>query len=408
MKLLDMMRVAWRNIGSNKLRTLLTMLGVIIGVAAVIIMIAISAGTEATIADQINSLGADLIFITPNMQTGGARFTGEGGLVYPDAQAIADQVSGVKGVSVEQSTNQAVKVGTKTAEGVTVLGTTVDFPSVRLSPVSVGRFFTETELEKKLLVTVLGYKVAQDFFANSDPVGEKVSVGTVKFTVIGVMAKRGLVGGVDFDSRIYVPITVIFDKFIVNRQQQTRGYDVRTIYVQAEDKDKITQVIEQIQLVLARRKGVTVSNLPVTVRTQQDIISAQESTTETFRTLLGWVAGVSLLVGGIGIMNIMLVSVTERTREIGIRVSIGATPNDVRGQFLTEAMILSLLGGVIGVLTGVGGSYLFGALGGMRTVVMPASIMLAFTSAAIVGIIFGFVPANRAANLDPIEALRHE
>jgi putative ABC transport system permease protein len=186
------------------------------------------------------------------------------------------------------------------------------------------------------------------------------------------------------------------------------GNSVRTIYVQAASQDAIASVITQLELLLARRHNVSLESADFVVQTQQDIIDTQASTTAAFRSLLSWVAAVSLLVGGIGIMNIMLVSVTERTREIGIRQSVGATPSDVRAQFLTEALMLSLVGGLLGVLVGVGGSWLFGELGSMRTVVVPYSISLAFASAAAVGIFFGFYPASKAAQLDPIEALRHE
>jgi putative ABC transport system permease protein len=186
------------------------------------------------------------------------------------------------------------------------------------------------------------------------------------------------------------------------------GDRVRLIYVEVEDQENLDDIILQIQLLLAKRHDLPLEEADFTVTTQQDIIGTQEATTAAFRSLLGWVAGVSLIVGGIGIMNIMLVSVTERTREIGIRQSIGATPNDIRWQFLTEALLLSLVGGLIGVVFGVGGAWIFGSVSGMRTVVVTESIILAFSSAAIVGAFFGFYPANKAAELDPIEALRHE
>ena len=186
------------------------------------------------------------------------------------------------------------------------------------------------------------------------------------------------------------------------------GDSVREITVELQDDADLDHVVNQITLLLARRHDVSVDEADFTVRTQQDIIQTQESTTAAFRSLLAWVAGVSLIVGGIGIMNIMLVSVTERTREIGIRQSVGATPNDIRLQFLSEALLLSMVGGLIGVIAGVAGAVLFGAVGGMRTVIVPSCILLAFSSAAAVGVFFGFYPANKAAQLDPIEALRHE
>jgi putative ABC transport system permease protein len=241
-----------------------------------------------------------------------------------------------------------------------------------------------------------------------DPIGNKVLVGNVTLSVVGVLAEKGVVGNTDYDARLYTPITVVFQRFTPSQFSRVIGDRVNSIVVQVENQDQIDNVIFQIQLLLAKRHDTTLDELPFTVRTQQDIITTQESTTAAFRSLLAWVAAVSLVVGGIGIMNIMFVSVTERTREIGIRQAVGATPNDIRMQFLTEALMLSLVGGLMGVVTGVGGSWIFDALGDMRTVVVPSSILLAFISAAGVGIFFGYYPANKAAQLDPIEALHYE
>jgi len=409
MRTSEVLRVAWEGISANKLRSLLTMLGIIIGVAAVIIMMAVSAGTEATIAEQINSLGANLIFVLPNFtRTGPGQMRTGTGLVYSDAEAIAKQISSVVGVSVEQASSQPVRYGNVTIDGVTVLGTTPDFPSVRDVRVANGRFFNERELERKTKVAVLGSSLAEELFGEADPIGQKIVVNNVKLTVIGVMAPKGTVAGIDWDARLYTPITLVFERFLPSRLARIIGDRVRAIYAQAESQEAIDDAILQIQLLLARRHGVTLDEADFVVQTQNDIIETQESTTKAFRSLLAWVAGVSLIVGGIGIMNIMLVSVTERTREIGIRQAIGATPGDIRWQFLAEAVMLSLVGGLIGVAAGLGGSWLFGQLGGMRTVVVPYSIGLAFCSAATIGIFFGYYPANKASQLDPIEALRHE
>ncbi len=397
----EILNVAWEGITANKVRSLLTMLGIIIGVAAVIIMIAISAGTEATIAEQINSLGANLIIVTPKRGTPGASRT----LLFSDAEAIAEEVHGITGVAAEQNTTTLIVKSSEAAFETTATGTTADFPDVRDVPVGDGRFFTQQELDRTAKVAVLGYGIAIDLFGEQDPIGQTVTIGTTKFTVIGVMAEKGLVADVDYDGRIYIPITVVFQKFAPS---QMAGDRVRTIYAQAESQETMDSAILQIESLLARRHDVELDSPDFTVQTQQDIISTQEATTAAFRSLLAWVAGVSLIVGGIGIMNIMLVSVTERTREIGIRQSVGATPNDIRWQFLTEALMLSLVGGLIGVVAGVGGSWIFGASGDMRTVIVPTSILLAFGSAAIVGVFFGYFPANKAAQLDPIEALRHE
>ncbi len=412
MNLGEVIRIAMKSIASNKMRSVLTMLGVIIGVAAVIIMVSVSAGTEASIADQINSLGANLVFISPYFSSASmsamARPSSNIGLTLEDAQAIASGVKGIVGVSVENSTTQTVKANDVVLDDITVLGTTKDFPSVREASVADGRFFTTDEMDNNAKVVVLGSSIAEELFGDEDPVGRKVLIGTIRFTVIGVMDKKGIVGNTDYDSRVYVPITVITKYFASNPFERMRGNSVRTIYAQVAEGADMDAVILQIYILFANRHETTLSEPDVTVSTQQDIINTQSATTESFRNLLGWVAGVSLLVGGIGIMNIMLVSVTERTREIGIRQSMGATPNDIRMQFLAEALILSLIGGLIGVLAGIGGSWVFGETGGMRTVIVPGSLLLAFTSAAVVGIFFGFIPANQAAKLDPIVALRHE
>ncbi len=415
MKAAEITQIAWEGLSRNKLRSLLTMLGVIIGVAAVIIMIAISAGTEAEIAERIETLGTNLLFVSPSLdlsRTGpGGRQPGFPGsanfLTFDDMEAIG-KLEGVSGVTTERNTAQLVKFGTTAIDGVSMIGTTPDYPLVRGLEVGEGRFINQNDLERKNKVAVLGYSLAQDLFGDHDPIGQKIIVGNTKLTVVGVMAEKGVVGNTDFDSRLYAPITLVFEKFTPAMFGRVMGNQVNSITVKVEDKTKMEEVISRIQILLAKRHDSTLEDLPYTVRTQQDIIETQEATTEAFRSLLAWVAAVSLVVGGIGIMNIMLVSVTERTREIGIRQAVGATPAAIRWQFLAEALMLSLVGGLIGVIIGVGGSWLFERLGDMRTVVVPNSILLAFTSAAAVGIFFGFYPANKAAQLDPIEALRHE
>ncbi len=405
----EVLRLAWKAIITNPLRSLLTMLGIIIGVAAVIVMISISAGTEAAIEAEITGLGSNLVYVQAAFGRGGPGQQGSsGGLVFDDATAIADEVSGVAGVVVEQGSSETVKAGSVALDAVEVLGSTPDFPSVRDMEIEQGRYFNEPEVDRKQKVAVLGATLAEELFGETDPIGQVVTVGTTKLTVIGVFAERGLVGEVDFDSRLYTPITVVFQHFTPSQFARFVGDRVRMVTVELEDQEAMDNVILQINLLLARRHDVSLEEADFTVTTQQDIISTQEATTAAFRSLLAWVAGVSLIVGGIGIMNIMLVSVTERTREVGIRQAVGAAPNDIRWQFLTEALLLSLVGGLLGVLVGVGGSYAFGEFGDMPTVVVPSSIMLAFISSAVVGIFFGYYPANKAAQLDPIEALRYE
>jgi putative ABC transport system permease protein len=409
MKPSEFLRVAWTSINSNKMRSLLTMLGVIIGVAAVIVMVSISAGTEASIEEQITSLGSNLIFVQSSFTRGGpGQGPISGGLIYDDAFAIVEEISGVSAMVVEQSSSETVKVGNVTLEDVTIFGSTADFPSVRDMTLDQGRYFNQTEVDRNQKITILGSSLAEELFGDQNPIGQTLTVGNTKFTVIGVFEEKGLVSGQDFDSYLYLPITVVFQKFTPSQFARIIGDRVRLIYVELEEDADVDDVILQIQLLLSKRHELPLEEADFTVTTQQDIIETQEATTSAFRNLLAWVAGVSLIVGGIGIMNIMLVSVTERTREIGIRQSIGATPNDIRWQFLTEALLLSLVGGLIGVFVGIGGSIGFGALSEMQTVILPTSIVLAFGSAAVVGAFFGFYPANKASQLDPIEALRHE
>jgi putative ABC transport system permease protein len=416
MKPIKVIKIAWLAILKNKIRSLLTMLGIIIGVAAVIIMIGISAGTEKSIQEAITGLGSNLIYIQSSMtRMGPGQESSTTGLVYEDAFAIADQINGVAGVVVEQSSSETVKAGDVSLDSVTIMGTTADFPSVRDMEISSGRYFTQDEIDRTTTIAVLGSSLAEELFGDQDPYGQTVTVGdSVRLTVVGVFEEKGMVGEVDYDSRLYTPITIVLEKLAPSQFARFMGDGVRLIYVEVdesvgEDGDRtLDDVIYQISLLLAKRHDVTLEEADSTITTQQDIISTQEATTAAFRSLLGWVAGVSLIVGGIGIMNIMLVSVTERTREIGIRQSVGATPNDIRWQFLTEALLLSLIGGLIGVVVGIVGAWIFGRASGMRTVIVASSVLLAFGSAAAVGIFFGFYPANQAAQLDPIEALRYE
>jgi len=407
----EIISVSWKSIVSNKSRALLTMLGVIIGVAAVIIMMAVSAGTEATISESINGLGSNLVFISGANQRGGPGEQSTNrqatGLIYSDMAALQSQVSGIAGISVEQQASVTAKYGDNTLTSITIVGTTSDYPTVRGVTVANGRFFTAAEVDDVQKVAILGSTIATELFGTSDPLGQTITVNNVKLIVIGVLAEKSS-ASTNFDAQIYTPIKIVFQKFTPSMFARFMGDKIRTLFVSVDANANMTDVVAQITTVLLKRHNVTADSPDFTITTQNDIISTRESTTSSFRSLLAWVAGISLVVGGIGIMNIMLVSVTERTREIGLRQAVGATPGDIQVQFLTEALMLSMVGGILGVLTGVGGSYLFGQLGGMRTELVPYSIVLSFASSAFVGIFFGYIPAQTAAKLDPIVALRHD
>ena len=405
MNTIQTFKISWEGLTLNKARSTLTALGVIIGVAAVIVMLAVSAGAEADIADQINELGANLIMIMPSFSRGGVGGGQSASLTYDHLAVIEGNVTGISGVSAEQNTTQEVIGGGVTLESISIVGTTPGFTAVREYAVAEGRFLTDEDTDRSNKVAVLGSGIAQELFGDGNPVGQSIKVGSTKLTVVGVMEEKGMVGSTDYDSRVYIPITVVFDKYSDN---MFGGDRVRVVYVSAESKETMDDVMAQLNTLVMGLLDTSAESPGFTLTTQDSIIETQASTTETFRNLLGWVAGVSLLVGGIGIMNIMLVSVTERTREIGLRQALGARPRDVQLQFLLEAIVLSLIGGLVGVALGVGGSFLFNELGTMRTEVVWASVPLAFGAAAAVGIFFGYYPATKAARLDPIVALRRE
>ena len=408
MNLVQTFRISWEGLTLNKVRSFLTTLGVIIGVAAVIVMLAVSAGAEAEVADQINELGANLIMVMPSMSRGGP---GAGGgqppsLTYDDLVVLESNLTGISGLSAEQGTTQDVKSGNVTVESISIVGTTSGFTSVRELSVATGRFLTDEDTDRTNKVAVLGYDLAAELFEDPETaVGQSVKIDSTKVTVVGVLDEKGVVGNTDYDSQIYVPITLVFDKWTNSR---FGGENLRTVYISAQSEQMMSSVMDQLSNLIMGILDTTADSPGFQLMTQDSIIDMQTSTTETFRNLLGWVAGVSLLVGGIGIMNIMLVSVTERTREIGLRQALGARPRDVQLQFLLEAIVLSLIGGLMGVLIGVGGSWLFNEFGSLRTEVVWASVPLAFGAAAAVGIFFGFYPATKAAQLDPIVALRRE
>jgi putative ABC transport system permease protein len=410
------LRTAIRALSANKLRALLTMLGIIIGVAAVISLMSVGRGAQAAVTDQIQGLGTNLLFIRPgSTQQGGIR-AGQGSaqtLSLEDAQTIATDVDSVAGVAPEIGGGaQLVAAGQNWSTRIT--GTTEDYPDVRNFHVADGDFFTRQQVDSRSAVVVLGSAVAQNLFGDLSPVGESVRIsvggrGGVCFRVIGVMETKGGSGQGNQDDQVFVPLTAYQTRLTPTRT--VRGsFQVSTINVEVADAKLMDQATQDIGAVLRQRHRVTQDDF--TIQSQADYLQTAAQVTGIMTILLGAIAGISLVVGGIGIMNIMLVSVTERTREIGIRKAIGARRRDILLQFLVEAAVVSSLGGLIGMAIGIGLAHLLSGipLNGQKltTLVTPDAVILSVTVSAAVGLFFGIYPATRAARLRPIEALRYE
>jgi len=415
MNLLESIRVSFRSLGANKLRSILTMLGIIIGVGAVIALLSVGQGAGAAITQQIQGIGSNLVFVIPGqVSSGGVRAAAGSAatLTLADAYALGDPAccSAVASVApIFQRNAQVTGGGNNTNTAVT--GTTPSYQFVRNWYAARGRFFDQRDLDAVTRVAVLGAATAKTLFGPQDPVGQTIKVNRIPFKVIGVMSEKGgatMFGGSQ-DDMIFMPITTAQQRVFGSGAQTAQGAPrVTSILVSAVGEKQMDTAMSQMTQVLRQRHKIIYQQDDFTVLSQKDILGALNQITDVLTIFLASIAAISLLVGGIGIMNIMLVSVTERTREIGIRKAIGARRKDILLQFLIEAVTLSLVGGVAGVILGVGGAELFGRLGEMQTQVVPASVPLAFGAAAAVGIFFGYYPASKAAQLDPIVALRHE
>jgi putative ABC transport system permease protein len=405
MSILMTLRIALKALNRNKMRTILTMLGMIIGVGAVITMVALGTGARTTIEERVKSAGTNMINVNAgNFSTGGVRM-GQGNsttLVPEDAVAIR-AIPGVQYVAAGANTRAQVIAGNQNWS-TNVTGTDVDLPLIRSWPAKYGSFFSAQDVSGAQKVAVLGSVVANTLFGEDvDPTGQIIRIKSQPFKVIGVMASKGQSAmGQDQDDTVFVPYTTVIKK--LQGQQH-----INSVTVSAAQADIINDVAEAIRVELrTRHKILPGDNDDFMVRTLEEMASVQTETTKTMTTLLASIAGVSLLVGGIGIMNIMLVSVTERTREIGLRMAIGARGKDVLMQFLVEAVVISLIGGLIGIGLGFGLSSAVQRFMQWPADISSDAIALAFGFAALTGIFFGFYPARKAAGLDPIEALRFE
>jgi len=404
MNLANNFEVAANGIKANKLRASLTMLGIIIGVSAVIIMISVGQGASKKISDQISSMGSNLLMVSAGAGQGAVR--GSGGnvntLTVADAEAISE-LNKVVYVAPELSSSATVGYASQTWT-TQFNGTTPEYQLIKDWPTTSGSFFTEDDVTGATPVAVLGQTVVDNLYPDgTEPVGTTIRINKLSFTVVGVLkSKSASMGGQDQDDVIYIPITTA--------QRRMLGVNyVRMINVQTDSQESMSYVQSSIENLLRQRHRLTgTSSDDFNVRNMASLLETVESTSAVLTLFLAGVAAISLLVGGIGIMNIMLVSVTERTREIGLRMAVGATESDIRNQFLVEALALCLVGGLAGILIGIIGSKIISQFAGWQTTVTLSSILLSTGFSAAIGIFFGYYPAKKAAGLDPIEALRFE
>jgi putative ABC transport system permease protein len=402
-------RFALAGLAANKLRSALTTLGILIGVGSVILLVAVGNGSSQSVQNAISSLGASAITVlhtegsagpaaAPTSAAGSTAFAEPQNLTVQDAQALA-QAPGVASVSPAVSTSETLDNGATSDSGVSLTGTYPSYFAAEDDTLSEGSYFTTQEVNKAQNVLVLGSEAASDLFGTANPVGKSVLVAGIPFTVVGVLATKGASGLSSADNTAAAPLTTVQDAL-------TGFTSLDDVVVLAKSASQVDTVEGEITSILDLRHHETAADADFDVLSASTLLSTASSTAHTFTVLLGAVAAISLLVGGIGITNIMLVTVTERTREIGIRKAIGATPGVILAQFLTEATLLSMIGGALGVLAGIIGTRF--TIVGVKPVTVPLSIPLAFGVSALIGLFFGGFPANRAANMRPADALRYE
>ncbi|KIF81777.1 ABC transporter permease [Noviherbaspirillum autotrophicum] len=410
MNLLATFRIALHALRVNKLRSILTMLGIIIGVGAVITMIAVGAGAQARVEEQIKSLGSNLMIIIPGSTMASGVRLGAGAnqnLTEDDALAIAKEVPEVQ-VAAPTNRGSGQVVSGNNNWSTQIYGVTPDYFEAREWPLAQGRMFEPAELSGSAKVALIGQTVARQLFGDMDPVDQSIRIRNVPFVVIGLLERKGQsMLGQDQDDVIMVPLSTARNRLFGNTQGKLRR--VGTIQVKVREGANMKDAEDHIRELLRQRQRTQPGQEDAfTIRNLTEILQAQEASSRVMTLLLAAVASVSLLVGGIGIMNIMLVSVTERTREIGLRMAVGAKGRDILTQFLVEAVTLSLIGGFFGIVLGVGGSWLVGAFAGWSTRLSPESVVLAVGFSAAIGIFFGYFPAHKAASMLPIQALRYE
>ncbi len=403
MNLAESIKMAGKTLLSNKLRSTLTMLGIVIGNASVIAMIGIGEAGQKYVNKQLESLGPNVLFVLPgNRETQRISRDTPKTLVLADAEAIATQVPTVAGVAPELNSRQVVNYRSRNTD-VNIIGTTPSFLQVRDFETAKGRFFTDIDIKRNNQVVVLGANLAERFFGTSNPIGQQLRIKNVSFQIIGVLTAKGSSLGADYDEAALIPLTTSASRLV--GENSPYGIGLAYIVVSARDANSVDAAEFQITNLLRQRHKIN-SEDDFTIRTQKDAMQTIGQITSALTIMLAAIAAISLIVGGIGIMNIMLVSVTERTQEIGLRKAIGATQQDILLQFIIEAVILSAAGGLIGTAIGVGGILLVAALTPLDAGISVVAISLTVGVSGGIGLFFGVVPARRAAKLDPIVALR--
>lgn len=403
MNLVESFKMATATLVANKMRSSLTMLGIIIGNASVIAMVGIGEGTQNLASEQFESLGPNVIFVVPGSEEERrTTFNRPKTLVWSDAIAIAEQVPTVKEVAPQITANQLITYRNSNANE-QVVGTTPEYLTVRSFELAQGRFFSDVDLKRNQRVVVLGSEIAEKFFPRENPLGKKIRVKNINLEVIGVLEAKGAFLGNNQDRTVYVPLTTMSSQIVGNTSPY--GMGIGFISIAAKDENSIRAAKLQIENLLRLRHKITGED-DFSVRTQKDVLSIVGTITSGLTVLLTAIAGISLLVGGIGVMNIMLVAVTERTQEIGLRKAIGAKSGDILWQFLIEATILSISGGAIGTIVGITGIMIVGAVSPLAPTISPIAIILAVGVSGAIGLSFGVFPAQAAAKLDPIVALR--
>lgn len=403
MNIIESFKMATSTLVANKMRSTLTMLGIVIGNASVIAMVGVGQGAQQLATEQFESLGPNVLFVVAGSQEQRrTSFDLPKTLVYEDAQAIANQVPTVRAVAPQINSSQILTYRSQNAMQ-SVIGTTPEFLTVRSFDVDQGRFVNENDLKRNNRVVVLGADIAEQFFPATNPIGSQIRIKNTSFEVIGVMDAKGSFLGANQDDSVYIPLTTMANQIV--GQTSPYGTQVNFISVSVENPDKMRAATFQIENLLRLRHKITDED-DFEVQSQKDILETVGTVTNGLTIMLAAIAGISLFVGGIGVMNIMLVSVTERTQEIGLRKAVGAKQEDILSQFLIEAVILSAAGGALGTVIGVGGILLVGAFSPLAASVSPVAIVLAVGVSGGIGLFFGVFPARRAAKLDPIVALR--